>query len=113
MINQSESRILKLIAFLAALDSDPFESKAGPVAENLLKIDIDVRLSQDIHLCDSFEWDLTNPDNSPEEFAALLVSDFTTTETLVKSEVSLAEIEWLEKAVALEIRRKIDLQVLS
>ena len=67
-----------------------------------------MRLSPEIHLRESFDWDLTNPDNSPEEFAASLVSDFLTSKSM-----SIAESEWLEKAVALEIRRSIDVQVLS
>jgi hypothetical protein len=29
-----------------------------------------------LHLKEKFEWDLTNPDNSPEEFSASLVSDY-------------------------------------
>ena len=46
------------------------------MAEHLLQIDLDVKLCDEVHLRDSFEWDLTNPDNSPEEFAAHLTSDF-------------------------------------
>jgi len=29
-----------------------------------------------LQLKEKFDWDLTNPDNSPEEFAAILVSDY-------------------------------------
>ena len=85
----------------------------GPIAEHLLPIELDVKLSEQIHLKDSFEWDLTNPDNSPEEFAAHLVSDFVASLTATTEEPTVAQIEWLEKAVALEIRRSLDLQVLS
>ena len=28
-----------------------------------------------LEIIDSFDWDLSNPDNSPEEFAADLVAD--------------------------------------
>ena len=74
----------------------------------MLRIDLDLRLSSSLHLRDSFDWDLTNPDNSPEEFAASLVSDFS-----AHKGMSNAEIEWLEKAVALEIRHSIDVHGLS
>ena len=45
-------------------------------AEHILQIDLDLDLGGDaLHLKDSFEWDLTNPDNSPDEFATVLVAD--------------------------------------
>ena len=28
-----------------------------------------------LKISDSFEWDLSNPDNSPEEFASMIVAD--------------------------------------
>ena len=87
---------------------NPLKELPGCVAEHLLRIDLDLRLSSSLHLRDSFDWDLTNPDNSPEEFAASLISDFS-----AHNGMSDAEIEWLEKAVALEIRHSIDVQVLS
>lgn len=100
-----------MLLILICIDNQ-LEVVPGPVAEHLLSINLDVKLSEDVHLRDSFEWDLTNPDNSPEEFAAHLVSDFIATLSS-PTEPSIAQIEWLEKAVALEIRRSIDLQVLS
>lgn len=51
---------------------------AGTISEHVLHIDLDMRLGSHLHLKDSFDWDLTNPDNSPEEFAASLVSDLLT-----------------------------------
>ena len=48
----------------------------GICAEHLFSIEIDVAIGPDCHLNERFEWDLTNPDNSPEEFAACLVSDY-------------------------------------
>lgn len=48
----------------------------GTCAEHVFSIEIDVATGTDCHLNERFEWDLTNPDNSPEEFAACLVSDY-------------------------------------
>jgi len=45
-------------------------------AEHLLSIEIDVKVGNHLQLKEKFDWDLTNPDNSPEEFAAILVSDY-------------------------------------
>ena len=52
----------------------------GSRAEYMLSIEIDVKVGPNLHLKDKFDWDLTNPDNSPEEFAAGLVSDYLHTE---------------------------------
>jgi hypothetical protein len=46
-----------------------------------MRIDIDVRTESGLRLVDGFEWDITNPDNVPEEFAASLVSDLALTST--------------------------------
>ena len=48
----------------------------GTIAEHLVSIEIDIAVGPDEHLYERFEWDLTSPDNSPEEFAACLVSDY-------------------------------------
>ena len=48
----------------------------GNVAEHVLTIELDVKLSDTLHLKETFEWDQSDPDNCPEEFAAQLVSDF-------------------------------------
>ena len=42
----------------------------------VLPIAIDLPIGAYLHLKDTFEWDLTDPDNSPEEFAANLVVDY-------------------------------------
>ena len=47
----------------------------GTCAEHLLSIEIDIATGPNSYLRERFEWDLTNPDNSPEEFAACLVAD--------------------------------------
>jgi hypothetical protein len=52
------------------------EALPGTCAEHLLNIEIDIVIGPSEHLYERFEWDLTNPDNSPEEFAACLVSDY-------------------------------------
>ena len=39
-----------------------------------MRINIDVQV-EGLKIVESFDWDLTNPDNSPEEFAAELVAD--------------------------------------
>lgn len=58
--------------------SSNFEQEEQPTnrQEYVLPIELNVRVGPHLHLRDSFHWDLTNPDNSPEEFAAVLVSDF-------------------------------------
>lgn len=43
--------------------------------EHIQRISIEVQVNG-IEISDSFDWDLTNPDNSPEEFAVDLVADF-------------------------------------
>ena len=48
----------------------------GSCAEHLLSIEMDVKVGTHLHFKEKFDWDLTNPDNSPEEFAAILVSDY-------------------------------------
>ena len=42
--------------------------------ENIQQINIDVQVDG-IKISDSFNWDLSNPDNAPEEFAVELVAD--------------------------------------
>lgn len=48
----------------------------GNRREHVLPICINIQVGPHLNLKDRFDWDLTNPDNSPEEFAAVLVSDF-------------------------------------
>lgn len=55
---------------------NPLHVVPGPIAEHIIRIELDMRLSPQLYLRDSFDWDLSNPDNSPEEFAASIVSDF-------------------------------------
>ena len=41
----------------------------------MIQICLDVKTASGLRLVDSFQWDICNPDNIPEEFAALLVAD--------------------------------------
>ena len=77
--------------------------------EHVQRISIDVQLAG-VRIADSFEWDLSNPDNSPEEFASMLVADQLLENYTVKTSTDVA---LLEKAVAQEIRRKLDLNCLT
>ena len=52
------------------------EPRKGFCAEHALSIRLDVKAGPHLRLQDTFSWELSNPDNSPEEFAALLVSDY-------------------------------------
>ena len=76
----------------------------------MIVIKIDILLGT-IHIQDSFEWDLSNPDNSPEEFAAIFVSDLTLSSKF--KDFPPREIQVLEQTVALEIRRQIDMNCLE
>ena len=44
------------------------------ISEHLLRISINISV-HGLKIDDSFEWDISNPDNSPEEFAVDLVTD--------------------------------------
>ena len=44
------------------------------ISEHLLRININISI-HGLKIDDSFEWDISNPDNSPEEFAVDLVAD--------------------------------------
>lgn len=55
-------------------------------------------------LVDSFDWDISNPDNIPEEFAAFLVADLVNNLPCDDKQRELME---LEQDVSLEIRRQI------
>ena len=44
------------------------------ISEHLLRISINTTI-HGLKIDDSFEWDISNPDNSPEEFAVDLVAD--------------------------------------
>lgn len=44
------------------------------ISEHLLRISINISV-YGLKIDDSFEWDISNPDNSPEEFAVDLVAD--------------------------------------
>ena len=68
-------------------------------------INIDVTQGA-FHIKDSFQWDLSNPDNSPEDFATVLVNDLTADRQY--SKITDREIEILQQKVALEIRNQID-----
>lgn len=67
-------------------------------------IHIDITLDGVHRLQDSFQWDLCNPDNSEEEFAASLVADF----AAERPSLTQNGAQLLEKRVALEIRRQLD-----
>ena len=54
---------------------------------------------------------MTNPDNSPEEFAALLVADHLIEQPKVG--LSHTQVATVERAVAFEIRRQLDLACLN
>ena len=105
--------MLTRILYFCSLEN-ALEVKAGPIAEYIVKIELSVRVSHNLHLEDSFEWDLTNPDNSPEEFSAMLVADYLHSHgSKSDNMISQIEINLLEKAVGLEIRRQIDFQVMK
>ncbi len=109
---QTFTDLLTSVLYFRPLDND-LEVKAGPIAEYIVKIELSVRVSQNLHLEDSFEWDLTNPDNSPEEFSAMLVADYLHSLDSKRDKFSPIEVNLLEKSVALEIRRQIDVQVMK
>ena len=67
---------LTSIFTLFCLLDNQLEVLPGTCAEHLFSIEIDIAVGPDQHLYERFEWDLTSPDNSPEEFAACLVSDY-------------------------------------
>lgn len=67
---------------MPAILDNQLEVRPGPIAEHVITVDLDVRVTAQLRLRDSFQWDLTNPDNSPEEFAAALVADFLLQEKL-------------------------------
>ena len=81
------------------------------IAEFVLSIELKVSYGPYLTIVDNIEWDLSNPDNCPEQFAANLVSDylFERPETLKK--VSEAELQSFERALSLEIRRLIDIEI--
>ena len=61
--------------------------------EHVQNISLDIKVGE-LHLKDSFQWDLSNPDNSPEEFAACLVSDLYS--QMKKKPVEFSHLEYLE-----------------
>ena len=71
-----------------------------------MQIDLDVKTESGLRIVDSFLWDISNPDNVPEEFAAMLVADLVLENQQTPSDQHL-ELWNLEKLVALEIRRQI------
>lgn len=75
-------------------------------SEHIVRIAIDVKTESGLRLVDNFDWDITNPDNVPEEFAAALVSDLVLS-SQQKATDRLWDLLCLEKLVALEIRRQI------
>ena len=64
----------------------------GYCADMVLPIVIDLPIGAYLHLKDTFEWDLSDPDNSPEEFAASLVADYLHQEPRVTVKATLSEI---------------------
>jgi len=74
--------------------------------EHIMQIDLDVKTESGLRIVDSFQWDISNPDNVPEEFAAMLVADLVLENQQRPSDQQL-ELWNLEKLVALEIRRQI------
>lgn len=46
-----------------------------------MEINLDVATESGLRIVDSISWDISNPDNVPEEFAAALVSDLVHTES--------------------------------
>ena len=78
--------------------------------EHVQRISINVQIDG-LLIIDSFDWDLSNPDNSPEEFAAELVADHLLQAGQISR--SFKQLTELEKAVALEIRKKLDLSCLT
>ena len=57
--------------------------------EHIQRISIDVQLAG-VRIADSFEWDLSNPDNSTQEFASMLVADHLLEKGIVKSSQDVA-----------------------
>ena len=96
-----------MLTLFCTLDNQ-LEVLPGNCAEHLFSIEIDIAIGPDKHLYERFQWDLTNPDNSPEEFAACLVSDFLHS-LGAKNCFTKADVLKLENLVSIEIRRKIDL----
>ena len=96
-----------MLTLFCLLDNQ-LEVLPGTCAEHLFSIEIDIAIAPDQHLYERFEWDLTSPDNSPEEFAACLVSDYLFSLGATNS-FTQTDVLKLEKLVSIEIRRKIDL----
>lgn len=61
---------------------------------------------------DEFEWDLSNPDNSPDDMATLLVADLLSNHLLDSSKIEKLHRSFASQ-LAIEIRRKIQLHVTS
>ena len=83
--------------------------ETGNGKEHLLKIVLDVTVAPNYSIRDSFEWDLACPDNQPEEFAAQLVADHMLSLDQKNSERHFSLSLKLENAVAMEIRKQINL----
>jgi len=83
----------------------PFLKLIGPGAgiaadkEHLVKINLNLEF-KGLSLVDEFYWDITDPDNCPEEFAAQSVND-----------LRLPRV--FQTAIALSIRRQISNYVLT
>lgn len=61
------------IFFLGAgKGQNPTQSNKNGI-EHLIRIDLDVQTLSRLRVVDSFDWDICNPDNVPEEFASMLV----------------------------------------
>lgn len=72
------------------------------ISEHLLKISLNINIFG-FKIDESFDWDISNPDNSPEEFAADLVADLSL--EAGKTTLGYVKVASMEKAVAFEIRR--------
>ena len=68
---------------------NPAKKALASCVEHIQRIAIDVQLAG-VKIADSFEWDLSNPDNSPEEFASMIVSDHLLEKGIVKSREDVA-----------------------
>ena len=51
----------------------PPPKRATNGTEHILRIRLNIKRGSDIIIEDAFDWDISNPDNSPDEFAAQLV----------------------------------------
>ena len=72
----TELSLTLALALFFTLDNN-LEVLPGNCAEHVFTIEIDIPIGPgQQHLNERFEWDLSNPDNSTEEFAACLVSDY-------------------------------------